>query len=464
MASEADDQERFLPVSNDDAMSLTVNITDKETCKDSPGSLTESSVSDAQSDQIATNSKDGRKFCSFKYDSRYPWAYHNVVKDGFICKYCELFPAHHDNCLEFVNVGVKFGTHPSRKLEKHDKSFKHQFSEIHKVCSESPQRRMRHISPKSVYINCRNHKLALCLKHLTKDYPLLLELDKALLSLWKMFEYSPLKSAVFQNIQETYGQKTYAIVKASMTRCLSHLHACNRLIERYDSIIDTLDTLYDDLKEPEILGLRQIIMRKNMIGMALILCDILKPVNVLNLYLQVFSKIDNICDMVNERTVLARRLRGDQNDGFTIDGFIRDVGVPFIFSLMNEIQDAFHASPLLNAFGAIDPRNLPENLQELPEHGEVSPPDFNSSLVVEGELRAYRQQLFMMRQRGCTSMSSILREFESDNILKASFPHVYQLVYYSLCIPVSTAVVERTFSLMNNICTPERNRPWNSHR
>jgi len=202
------------------------------------------------------------------------------------------------------------------------------------------QRRMRHISPLSVYINCRNHKLALCLKHLTKKYPVLEELDRTLLCLWKMFEYSPLKSAVFRQFQETYGQKSLTLIKASMTRWLSHLHACCRVIEHFEVIVDTLDSLYNDMKKPEIYGVCYILTRTDVVAMMLLLCDVLKPVNILNLYLQSeninftnldqkvkytldelnaltekyktvnyqdteFNKINTLLDIIKERTALA---------------------------------------------------------------------------------------------------------------------------------------------------------------
>lgn len=47
------------------------------------------------------------------------------------------------------------------------------------------QRRIRHESPFALYVNCRNHRLALCLVHLIKKYPVLQEIDSLLISLWK---------------------------------------------------------------------------------------------------------------------------------------------------------------------------------------------------------------------------------------------------------------------------------------
>ena len=52
--------------------------------------------------------------------------------------------------------------------------------------------------------------------------------------------------------------------------------------------------------------------------------------------------------------------------------FVEEVAVPFIHSLIGELEDAFRNSPLLQAFGLLGPRNLPNNLQQLPDYGSVS--------------------------------------------------------------------------------------------
>ena len=54
----------------------------------------------------------------------------------------------------------------------------------------SLQRRIRHISPHSMFINCRCHRLALCFKHLICQFSCLAKLDKLLLGLWKSFHYT----------------------------------------------------------------------------------------------------------------------------------------------------------------------------------------------------------------------------------------------------------------------------------
>jgi hypothetical protein len=63
--------------------------------------------------------------------------------------------------------------------------------------------------------------------------------------------------------------------------------------------------------------------------------------------------------------------------------------------------------------------------------------------------------------KNCAKKTS--NKFLRDEVLKECFPLVYKVYYYCMCIPSSTAVVERSFSLMSNILTAKRNRmiQWN---
>lgn len=59
------------------------------------------------------------------------------------------------------------------------------------------QRRIKQHSPHCIYINCRNHRLALVFVHLLKKYDALQSVDAVLISLWKLFHYSPKKKCSF---------------------------------------------------------------------------------------------------------------------------------------------------------------------------------------------------------------------------------------------------------------------------
>ena len=65
-----------------------------------------------------------------------------------------------------------------------------------------------------------------------------------------------------------------------------------------------------------------------------------------------------------ERTDLAQRRRNAVED-YTPAQFLQTVDVPFMYSLIAEIEGAFHSSPLLNAFGVLDARNLPDTIRDL---------------------------------------------------------------------------------------------------
>lgn len=90
-------------------------------------------------------------------------------------------------------------------------------------------------------------------------------------------------------------RKKLKFIRAVATRWLSHGHACVRLIDRYSSILDTLDAIYEAKKEREILGFRNMLTDKKTIAAATVLCDTLKPVIIFSDYLQGdvhFSKVN----------------------------------------------------------------------------------------------------------------------------------------------------------------------------
>ena len=92
------------------------------------------------------------------------------------------------------------------------------------------QRLIRHAALHSPYLNCGNHRLALCLVHLIPCYRKLLELDGVLFSLWKMFKYSSIKQAIFKQAQEASNLEPLKVLKACTARWLTHGESCIRII------------------------------------------------------------------------------------------------------------------------------------------------------------------------------------------------------------------------------------------
>ena len=108
-------------------LSQTTNLSatvSTSACETNPESESSSSSGSQSEDEMPV--PDARLFSSGKYERRFTWLYYNVGKGGYCCKLCEIFcpflPTKQVN--RFVS-GVLLGTHPSRKLRKHDGSKTH---------------------------------------------------------------------------------------------------------------------------------------------------------------------------------------------------------------------------------------------------------------------------------------------------------------------------------------------------
>ncbi|XP_060602136.1 uncharacterized protein LOC132755300 [Ruditapes philippinarum] len=193
-----------------------------------------------------------------------------------------------------------------------------------------------------------------------------------------------------------------------------------------------------------------------------------------------FSKLPMIWDLIDERRELARRLRDE--GPITIQQFAEEVARPMVYSLIQELEDAFHCSPALGAFSVFDMRHVPSNPLELGDYGQtsishiadhygeakqdtfmghhvVAQPEFPAE-IIRREFSAFKHQMFIMKQRASeTDLSDpqfLLKKLTDEPILQQTFPVMSYFVLLSSLIPTSTACVERVFSLMNSICTPLR--------
>ena len=103
-----------------------------------------------------------------------------------------------------------------------------------------------------VYIHCRNHRLALCFAHLIPQYEDFIKFDSLLLNLFLIMKHSNVKSAIFEEVQGAYGLKSLKLIKAVVTRWLSHGKAVERVLERFECLVAALETIYLRKKEPAV--------------------------------------------------------------------------------------------------------------------------------------------------------------------------------------------------------------------
>ena len=107
--------------------------------------------------------------------------------------------------------------------------------------------------------------------NLLKSYSELESLDKILLSLWKLFEYSSVKQAV--------DLKPLKILKASTTQWLMHRETSASVISRFSQAITALDALTNEKRDKDAKGIRDQMLSPTSILMLLLLAEVLVPIN-----------------------------------------------------------------------------------------------------------------------------------------------------------------------------------------
>jgi len=56
----------------------------------------------------------------------------------------------------------------------------------------------------------------------------------------------------------------------------------------------------------------------------------------------------------------------------TPEQIVEELAVPIVNRLIQELEDGFHCTPVLDAFSVFNVAKIPETLQELNEYGNVS--------------------------------------------------------------------------------------------
>ena len=142
----------------------------------------------------------------------------------------------------------------------------------------------------ALWVGCGNHKLALCFKHLFKEFPCVAEFDVMLLSLWKYFHYRPLAVNFLQEFAKAYNENQALPVCPSTTRWTSQGRACKALYEGYKAQIGALTMYYNERKEPKALGIFMAITSEILIASLLMQRDVFEAIAPLNLVLQTGNK------------------------------------------------------------------------------------------------------------------------------------------------------------------------------
>ena len=115
------------------------------------------------------------------------------------------------------------------------------------------QMRIRTLAPRALFVHCRAHVLQLCCVSAARCLPSLKKVFATLMSVWKMFHYSPKKFSALKEMQALVNHPQLKTIKPSDTRWLVHDRKAIRCSMR--PLIDTLEHIHEDTGEPEVLGM-----------------------------------------------------------------------------------------------------------------------------------------------------------------------------------------------------------------
>ena len=76
-------------------------------------------------------------------------------------------------------------------------------------------------------------------------------------------------------MQSTYKLILLKLIKAAVTRWLSHGKAVHQVLDRYEALMTALDAIYIRRKEPTVLGVRDELVKPNTNATVCFLADVL---------------------------------------------------------------------------------------------------------------------------------------------------------------------------------------------
>ena len=99
--------------------------------------------------------------------------------------------------------------------------------------------------------------------------------------------------------------KPLKIIKACVTRWLTHGESCIQVIIRFEPLLDALDSIFMERSDTDAKGVRDLLLQPEIICILLLLPEVLSPINI-SKYLQTSSFL--CCDVGAKLARLLQRL------------------------------------------------------------------------------------------------------------------------------------------------------------
>ena len=366
------------------------------------------------------------------------------------------------------------------------------------------QLRVRFHSPSALYVHCRCHQLQLASVHAADEHNEVKRMFGTLLTMWKMFHYSPKKAEKLAEIQSALDSPELKIQKPSDTRWLAR-ERCVRAVRRsLPALVATFQKMYDESGDAEAYGLARLFCKYKSVACLYMLCDVLHTLAKLQGSLQsqglnlasvpgmvegTIARLKELKEMPNTSTWFKDHASvfsdpkqlGKHNILITEDEkeeFMQKVYHPYIQSVIDHISNRLKSSDVYSCFSVFDPRLLPDKEENLSCYGESklqalidfygsaqcvsfegetnrSVPDIDGD-DANAEWKFFRKVLF--KEYNNISMEKVFSNLLTNDTIRAAFPNLVTLASLAVTLPVTTATVERSFSDMKLIKTRLRNR------
>ena len=137
------------------------------------------------------------------------------------------------------------------------------------------QLRVRFHAPSALYIHCRCQPLQLASVHAADEHNEVKRMFGTLLTMWKMFHYSPKKAEKLAEIQAALDSPELKVQKPSDTRWLAR-ERCVRAVRRsLPALVATFQEMYDESGDAEAYGLARLFCKYKSVACLYMLCDVL---------------------------------------------------------------------------------------------------------------------------------------------------------------------------------------------
>ena len=146
--------------------------------------------------------------------------------------------------------------------------------------------RIRTLAPRALFVHCRAQVLQLCCVSVARCLPSLKKVFATLISVWKMFHYSPKKFSALKEMQALVNHPQLKMMKPSDTRWLAHHRSMKAIRCSMRPLIDTLEHIHEDTGEPEALGMLRTMKTYNSVATLMMLSDVLPALTCLSRALQ----------------------------------------------------------------------------------------------------------------------------------------------------------------------------------